>query len=138
MDKVKQLLDSVKEVIKANPNGALLATNILTAGVALYIATEGHPVRAITKALFRSIMAAVPQGLVDKEMDKVRADIEKSVIGNSLDGETLYKQLPAEGTYHHHHLVTLGSFLLKEDKEDNMADITSHHAITFTMPYASA
>ena len=81
-------------LIRSHPLLALAASN---AAVAVYVASEGRPLRFLYKHLFRAALAAVPASIVAAEEAKLRDKIEHSVIGSSLDGEQRFTALPAEG-----------------------------------------
>jgi hypothetical protein len=88
---------TVVEAVRQHPFLALAITHAVTSGAFVYAVSEGRPVSWIIKKLFQSAVALVPASVMDAEQDKLRKSIEKSVIGHSLDGETLYRELPAEG-----------------------------------------
>ena len=90
-------LRPLSEAIARHPLLAVALTNAATAAVALHVLSEGRPLTYVKKALFRAALAAVPRGVVDAEMDKMRAKVADSVIGHAMDGEAAYAALPAEG-----------------------------------------
>lgn len=88
------------KTVRERPGTAIAVTNVLTAAFFVYIISEGKPVKYIKKKLFQAAMAAVPKSLVDKELAKVKRDIERDIIGHSLDGETLFQELPSKGVFY--------------------------------------
>ena len=63
----------------------------------VWAASEGRPLKFLAKHLFRGALALVPRSMVAQEKLKLRDKIEASTIGDSLDGEALYLELPQEG-----------------------------------------
>lgn len=94
---VASALAGASKAVRERPGTAIAVTNALTAAFFVYIISEGKPVKYIKKKLFQAAMAAVPKSLVDKELGKIKCDIERDIIGHSLDGETLVQELPANG-----------------------------------------
>lgn len=95
MDYIQTLVD----LLRSRPITSVVATNAVTALVAVYVISEGKPVKWVYKKLFQAVMAAVPASIMDAEQEKLRASIEKDVIGHALEDENVYSQLPAEGTW---------------------------------------
>jgi hypothetical protein len=62
------------------------------------VQSGGHPLRYLYRAFGTAVLRAVPRSIVDAQLDKAKADIAKGVIGDKMDGETVYKKLPAEGS----------------------------------------
>jgi hypothetical protein len=79
------------------PSVALVLTNTVTAGVLLYALSEGRPLRALRRLLWRAALAAVPRSLVDRELGSIKRKLERDLIGSSLDGESLVLALPDAG-----------------------------------------
>lgn len=92
-----QHVAAVLDAVRSRPLLALVATNAVTAGVAVYVISEGRPMKWLHKKLFQALMAVVPPSLVDAEQAKMKLSIEKEVVGHVMAGETVYAQLPAEG-----------------------------------------
>jgi hypothetical protein len=61
--------------------------------------SEGRPLRYLYRVFGTAVLRAVPKSLLSAQLDKAKADIERDVIGTKMDGETVFKQLPAEGTH---------------------------------------
>lgn len=91
------LLGRLADAVAQRPLTALALTNGLTAAYALWVVSEGKPLAAIKKALFRAALAAVPKSLVDAEMGAMRSKIEASVVGHEMDGEAKFPALPEQG-----------------------------------------
>lgn len=90
-------LDALLALIRKHPLAALAVSNTLVAAAGVYAVSEGRPLHFLWKQLFRAALAAVPASVVKGELDKVGHSIEVQVIGSSLQGETTYRVLPAEG-----------------------------------------
>ena len=84
--------------IRAHPFSALAVTNSVLAASLLWVASEGKPVKWITHKLFQAILAAVPRSVMGAQLIQLRADVEKSVLGKSLEGRRIMTTLPAEGS----------------------------------------
>lgn len=87
----------LNDALHRHPLLAVALTNAVTAALALHVVSEGKPLAYVKKALFRAALAAVPRGVVDAELDKIRSKVAGSVIGHAMDGEAAYAELPAEG-----------------------------------------
>ena len=79
------------------PSVALVLSNTVTAGVLLYALSEGRPLRALRRLLWRAALAAVPRSLVDRELGSIKRKLERDLIGSTLDGESLVLALPDAG-----------------------------------------
>ena len=86
-------LDRVRE----RPFTALLLTHVVTTSYFVWVYSEGRPLPLIKKLLFRAVLSAVPQGIVDAEQKKLKQKIESSVVGHAMDGVPTYTALPAVG-----------------------------------------
>jgi sphinganine-1-phosphate aldolase len=106
----------IKDAIKANPGKAILATNALTAAAFIWVLSEGKPVKWLTRVLFKAAMSAVPASVMDEQIGKLRKDIEKEVIGHSLDGETIVKTLPESGWERNKVVSTMEHYGAKDAK----------------------
>ena len=87
---------SIDKFIIQNRYAVLAGCSLLTY---VWVASEGRPLKFFAKHLFRGVLAMVPTAMVAQEKLKLRDKIEASTIGDSLDGETLYLQLPQEGAF---------------------------------------
>jgi len=92
------LTDRVSDVVSRRPGAVLIGSHLVSAAVFLYVLSEGRPVEYIKRKLFRvALSVASASGVVDAEMAKMKKSIEHSVIGSTLDGETLVTELPERG-----------------------------------------
>jgi hypothetical protein len=94
---MSDLIRQVGDFVRQHPYLTIALTHSVTSCIYIYSVSEGKPIKWITKKLFQAALAAVPASIVNNEQAKLRKDIEKGVIGHSLDDEVLYKELPAEG-----------------------------------------
>ena len=85
------------DYLRANPLTCLIASNTLVGALGVWAVSEGRPLSFLYKQLFKAAFALVPSSLVDAENARLKAQIEESVIGSSLDGEVSFPSLPAEG-----------------------------------------
>jgi len=94
---MSDIIRQAGDFVRQHPYLTLALTHSVTSCIYIYTISEGKPLKWITKKIFQAALAAVPSSIVENEQAKLRKDIEKGVIGHSLDGETLYQELPAEG-----------------------------------------
>ena len=92
-----KMFSSMESHIRSHPFTSLAVSNGLLACLSLYVVSEGRPLRFLYKHLFRAALSLVPSSVIQAEEDKVIESIEKSVIGDSLEGESLFPVLPVEG-----------------------------------------
>lgn len=89
-------VSDVLEWVRVNPFYALASTNSALIFLLLWVASEGHPFRWIYRKLFQSAFALVPASVLTAQLEEVRADVEKSVIGDSVDGGAM-TEMPEKG-----------------------------------------
>ena len=80
-----------------HPLAAVVLTNVATALGFLWIISEGRPVQYVYRKVFQAALSVVPASIIDAEMEKVKANIEHSVIGTSMQGEATTDRLPEDG-----------------------------------------
>lgn len=97
MEQLRSAVTKTRDAVKAHPGAAIVATNALTAAAFIWVLSEGKPIKWLTKTLFKAAMSAVPASVMDEQIGKIKKDIEKEVIGHSLDGETIVKTIPDSG-----------------------------------------
>ena len=85
------------DYIKANPLTALVASNGVLAASLLWVASDGKPLKWLTRKAFQAVMSAVPQSVMGQELVKLRHEVEKSVLGDSLEDQQIVTTLPAQG-----------------------------------------
>jgi hypothetical protein len=106
---MSELLRQAGELVRAHPLAVLAVSHAITSGLYVWAVSEGKPVKWITKKIFQTVLAAVPASVVEGQQAKLRKDIEKSVIGHSLDGEVIYADLPEKGEWSDSEIVTFAS-----------------------------
>lgn len=82
---------------KSHPLLVLAATHTVTSAFYIWQISEGKPLNWVKKKLFQAALAVVPASVLDAEQENLRKTIESSVIGNSLDGEDIFSDLPDQG-----------------------------------------
>ncbi len=92
-----EILRQAGDFVRAHPFAVLAASHAVTGAIYVWSVSDGKPGKWIVKKLFQAALSAVPASVVDAEQAKLRKNIQKSVIGHSLDGETLYNELPEKG-----------------------------------------
>jgi len=88
------LLSDLSAAVRAHPLAALALTHGASAAALLWVLSGGRPLALAYKLLFSSALAVVPRALREREQEKQRRGLEKSVIGNFLDGERRFPELP--------------------------------------------
>ena len=88
------LLSDLSAAVRAHPLAALALTHGASAAALRWVLSGGRPLALAYKLLFSSALAVVPRALREREQEKQRRGLEKSVIGNFLDGERRFPELP--------------------------------------------
>ena len=98
MDSFADVVNRASASVTQRPLVSLLASNAVTAAVALYIISEGRPLAFLYKHAFRAIISVVPKSIVDKEKDALRRKVEASVVGaQDVNSEPANTALPTVG-----------------------------------------
>ena len=92
----------------------LLATHALTASAFVWVLSEGKPYQYIARLLFRAAVSVIPAKLVEDKQAELRAGIEKSVVGHSLDGEEQWTSLPENGMERNELIALLDRYSVKD------------------------
>lgn len=100
--------------VRAHPLTFLALTHSASAAYLLWALSGGRPLALAAKLLFRGALAIVPRALRDAEKDKQRRSLERSVIGDSLEGERLFTELPARGLARGDVLALLDRYAAKD------------------------
>jgi hypothetical protein len=82
--------------VRSHPFSALASTNSALIFLLLWVVSDGHPLRWLYRKLFQSAFALVPASVMNAQLEEVRADVEKSVIGDSVVGGVT-TEMPEEG-----------------------------------------
>ena len=91
------LFSDLTAAVRAHPLAFLALTHGASGLALLWALSGGKPLRLAYKLLFQGALAAVPRSLREAEQDKQRRGLERSVIGDFLDGERRFAELPAAG-----------------------------------------
>lgn len=89
------------DAAKSHPLLLLAGTHAVTSAFFVWQISEGKPFAWIKKKVFQAALAVVPSNIIDAEQEKLRKTIESSVIGDSLEGEDAFSDLPEQGLYRH-------------------------------------
>lgn len=108
---------AVRDAVRAHPGKALLVSQALSTAVWLYILSDGKPVSYMTKKLFKAALAAVPASVIDAELAETKRTIEEELLGESLKGEVITRELPEEGWGKDRTVAALEHYAAKEGEK---------------------
>jgi len=90
-------MDALSALIRERPLTCVLLSNGVVLAVSLFVATEGKPLKWLSKQLFRAVLASIPASIVDAETAKLQRTIEAEVVGHVMKGEAVFTSLPEVG-----------------------------------------
>ena len=59
--------------------------------------SDGRPLRYLYKTLGSAVLKAVPKAMLDAEMEKTNAGVDRDVLGSRFSDDSAYTELPATG-----------------------------------------